>query len=353
MPKPEPLVSVVTPAYNEEEHLAECIESVLAQTYQNWEYTIVNNCSTDRTLEIAQRYAAKDGRIRVLDCTEFLPMLANHNRAIRQISPESKYCKVVLADDWIFPRCIEAMVEVAEANPTVGLVSAYEQRGEEVRIKGLPTEQTFVTGREACRLFLMEKLFLFGSQNSVMYRSELVRKRDPFYIETETYADFESGFALLCQSDLGFVHEILTFSRPRPQSVGAVSSDIGAYSGSVLRLLFTYGKSCLTREEFKQSQELKLSHYYEFLGRRLFVESDNDFWSYHKSTFAELGIEFSRGRLARAATAQLLGSIVHLRATSESIRRLFRLRQIRNRQTRRVVAGFKETTTLHDRVAQR
>jgi len=52
-----PLVSVVTPAYNGENHLTECSERVWAQTYQNWEYIIVNNCSTDRSLEIARRYA--------------------------------------------------------------------------------------------------------------------------------------------------------------------------------------------------------------------------------------------------------------------------------------------------------
>ena len=48
-------VSVVTPVYNGAEFLAECIESVLAQTYTNWNYTIVNNCSTDETLAIAQK----------------------------------------------------------------------------------------------------------------------------------------------------------------------------------------------------------------------------------------------------------------------------------------------------------
>src|SRR5882724_7298074 len=60
----QPLISVVTPVYNGAEHLAECIESVLAQTYQNWDYTIVDNCSTDGSVEIARRYAAKDRRIR-------------------------------------------------------------------------------------------------------------------------------------------------------------------------------------------------------------------------------------------------------------------------------------------------
>ena len=60
MSKVQPRVSVVTPVHNEERYLAECIDSVIAQTYQNWDYTIVDNCSTDRSLEIAQAYGEKD-----------------------------------------------------------------------------------------------------------------------------------------------------------------------------------------------------------------------------------------------------------------------------------------------------
>ncbi|HWG97207.1 MAG TPA: glycosyltransferase, partial [Nitrospira sp.] len=56
----DPLVSIVTPVYNGEKYLAECIESILAQTFPRWDYTIVNNCSTDRSLEIAECYAQKD-----------------------------------------------------------------------------------------------------------------------------------------------------------------------------------------------------------------------------------------------------------------------------------------------------
>jgi glycosyltransferase involved in cell wall biosynthesis len=336
----QPLVSIVTPVYNEEEHLAECIESVLRQTYQNWDYTIVNNCSTDRTLEVARRYAAKDHRIRIVENQRFLPMLANHNVAVRQISPSSKYCKVVLGDDWIFPRCLEEMVSVAEAYPSVGVVSAYEQFGQQVRITGLPVEQTLVGGREACRQFLLEKLLLFGSQTSVLYRADLVKSRDPFYVETEMYADFESCFALLRTSDLGFVHQILTFSRPRAGSIGAVSADLGATFRSGLNLLFTYGEGCLSSEEFEQCLRGQLTQYYRFLGRRLFVERDPGFWSYHKTTLDMMGIGFSRARLAKAAAGQLFGLVLAPRSTFGSIRRFFSLRKIRNWQMRKVVSNF-------------
>src|SRR5688572_13422291 len=103
MVESQPLVSIVTPVYNEEQYLAECIESVLSQTYRNWDYTIVDNCSTDASLAIAQRYAAADARIRVIRNAQFLTALQNCNAALRQISPGSKYCKVVLGDDWIYP----------------------------------------------------------------------------------------------------------------------------------------------------------------------------------------------------------------------------------------------------------
>ena len=70
-----PFVTILTPVYNGEKYLAECIKSVLAQTYQNWEYIIVNNCSTDRSLEIAEHYAQKDPRIKVRTNTSFVGLV--------------------------------------------------------------------------------------------------------------------------------------------------------------------------------------------------------------------------------------------------------------------------------------
>ena len=73
-----PLVTVLTPTYNMGPYLAECIESVLKSTYENFEYIIVNNCSTDKSGEIARGYAAKDRRIKVHDNGQFLRVIPNH-----------------------------------------------------------------------------------------------------------------------------------------------------------------------------------------------------------------------------------------------------------------------------------
>ena len=59
------LVSVIMPAYNEEKYVGEAIESILAQTYTNWELVIVDDASKDRTAEVIRDYLAKDKRIRL------------------------------------------------------------------------------------------------------------------------------------------------------------------------------------------------------------------------------------------------------------------------------------------------
>ena len=54
-----------------------------------------------------------------------LRAVPNFNQALRRISLASKYCKVVFADDWIFPECLERMVGVAEQHSSIGIVGAY------------------------------------------------------------------------------------------------------------------------------------------------------------------------------------------------------------------------------------
>jgi len=314
-----PLVSVVTPVYNNEKDLAECIESVLAQTYPNWDYTIVNNCSSDKSGEIARRYAARNSRIRVVDNQKFLRVVPNHNLALRQISPGSKYCKMVFADDWIFPRCIEEMVSVAEEHPSVGIVQAYGlwevigpgTREHVVMWGGLPYPSKVVPGRNICRRTFLEGLDIFGTATSLLYRSDLVRSHDPFYNESNFHADKEACVVLLKNCDFGFVHQVLTFTRGRPGSLNKISVDMFMDIGCSLHTLIAHGPHFLTKAEFEDRLDRHLAEYYNFLAVSLMRgRRDKKFWDFHKRKLSET-VGFSRARLARATLMRLCKSVLH------------------------------------------
>ncbi len=310
----QPLVSVVTPVYNTERYLAECIESVLQQTYGNWEYVIVNNCSTDRTLEIAEGYAARDARVRVHSNAQFLDQMGNCNHALRQISPESRYCKVVHADDWIFPECLARMVEVGEAHPSVGIIGSYRLEETAVSLDGLPYPSTVVPGREICRRYLLEHVYVLGSPSSLMIRSDLVRARDPFYAEGGLQADVDTCFDILRTWDFGFVHQVLTFTRRHNESASSrISQWFGTGWISDLRLLKKYGPSCLSLEEQRAAEEWLMSLYYRFLGHSLFRmrkrelwNRRREFWAYQTESLAGLGYRLNAWQLFKGAMVFLL-----------------------------------------------
>jgi len=311
----QPLVSVVIPVYNGAEYLAECIESVLAQTHQNWDCIIVNNCSTDDTSGIVRSYTSKDSRIRVHDNKEFLRAVPNYNSGLRLISVTSKYCKIVFADDWIFPECLERMVAVGEQHPTVGIVGAYGLQGRQVMWAGLPFPSTLVSGREVCRKLYLEDLYVFGTGTSVMYRASLVRNRDPFYNESNLHADSEVCLALLRTWDFGFVNQVLTFTRVRPGSLTAFTNDINTLIAGRLHDLVTYGKDYLTPEEFETCLNQLLLNYYDFLAKNIRRYRDKKFWDYHKKKLTDAGVGFDRLRLARTFGGKLISAALNPKDT--------------------------------------
>jgi glycosyltransferase involved in cell wall biosynthesis len=296
-----PLVSVVTPAYNEEEHLAECIESVLAQTYTNWEYIIVNNCSTDGTMAVAEKYAATDSRIRVISTDKLIPAVANFNFTLRQISEASKYCKMVLADDWMFPECLERMVSVMEEHPNIGLVSAFGLKNRWVLWQGLAYPSACISGREAGRQRLLGGPYVFGSQTSILLRSDLVRSHDPFFNESNVHADSEAWLQVLRECDFGFIHQVLTFSRDdRPNSMLRSSEALNTAAAAFLRELVVFGPYYLTEDEYSSALQNTQSEYYEFLAVSLLQGRDRKFWDFHSRALEEAGIRFKYRRVARA-----------------------------------------------------
>lgn len=114
MDKQQPLVSVITPCYNQGKYLAEAIDSVLAQTYTNWELFIVDDGSTDNSAEVAKAYATKDTRIHYIYQSNSGPSAAR-NYGVRE--SKGKYIHFLDGDDKLSARCVELAVEHMESHP--------------------------------------------------------------------------------------------------------------------------------------------------------------------------------------------------------------------------------------------
>lgn len=308
-PTTQPLVTVLTPVYNGEKYLAECIESVLAQTYSNWEYCIINNRSTDRSLEIANSYAARDPRVRVITNVEFVGIIENHNIAFRQVSSESKYCKVLHAPDWLFPDCLTKMVELAEANPSVAIVGAYSLKNDKVICDGLPYPSTVKSGKEICRNTLLGGSSVFGTPTTILFAADVVRCRPDFYNEGNFHADFEACFDVLRDRDFGFVHQVLTYSRVFKGN--ASEFDKTCLFLPEIETHLKYGPVYLTDDEHKREMERMWAHYYTFLGTSLCRNREKEFWVYHRKALNRLGYSLRHERVAKAVVIKVFDLLLN------------------------------------------
>jgi glycosyltransferase involved in cell wall biosynthesis len=346
-PRCEPLISIVTPVYNGEKHLRECIHSVLAQTYSNWRFSIVNNRSTDGTLGIAQEYAARDSRISVVTNERFVGVMENYNNAVRQTSVDSAYCKVVAADDWLFPECLERMLGLFEANPGVGIVGAYQLCGTKVAWQGLPYTQSIISGRDACRMELMGGPYLFGSPTTIMYRADIVRTREVFFNEANLHSDTEACFEFLEHRDFGFVHQILTFGRVQQDSLTSYSKRYNTYTPSLLYLLLRYGPKYLTAEERSRRIDEVLRYHYHYLARQVYRRREPEFWRFHRTKLTELGYPLRPCRLARAVVAVAADLLLNPKHTAEWMLSSARLRRSSRTRGHEAVSGAAPSPDVH------
>lgn len=320
----KPFVSVVTPFYNTAKFLAECIESVLAQTHTNFEYILLDNCSTDGSADIARSYANRDSRIRLCRNETLLEQVDNYNRALSLIHPDSVYCKIVQADDWIYPDCLRAMLEVAETDSRIGIVSSYWLKGTSLRGEGLPVSEAHIPGRMAARIQLRDDLFFLGSPTTVMYRSALVRARAHFYAKGRYHEDTEAGYDILAEHDLGFVHQVLSYQRVDQQSIMGRRMRFQPHLLDRLIILKAYGPRFLEPDELVCARRKAEKSFVHFLGRALLDFERGDFWSYQAGGLATIGERIPWGRVAASAANQVLDLILNPKRALEVLVRKVR-----------------------------
>ncbi|NQV20616.1 MAG: glycosyltransferase family 2 protein, partial [Rhodospirillales bacterium] len=117
-----PRVSIGLPVYNGETYLGLAIDSILAQTFTDFELVICDNCSTDRTQEICEHYAKQDARVRYYRNPENLGAGPNYDRTFELSSGE--YFKWMAHDDLIAPEFLEKCVAALDADPGAVLCHA-------------------------------------------------------------------------------------------------------------------------------------------------------------------------------------------------------------------------------------
>ena len=124
-----PLISIITPNYNCGRFIAQTIESVLAQTYTNWEMLIVDDCSTDNSYQIALEYAQKDSRIKVFQNEKNSGAAISRNKAI-ELS-QGEYLAFLDSDDLWLPEKLEKQLQFMQENDCDFSFTEYEHIDEE------------------------------------------------------------------------------------------------------------------------------------------------------------------------------------------------------------------------------
>lgn len=190
-------ISVGIPIYNAEPYLADAIKSVLAQTHPYWELILIDDGSTDNSLEIAQEFAAKDNRIRIISdgLNKKLPARLN------QIIKEAKYDYIARmdADDLMDPRRLELQLEVLKSNNidlvTTGLYSIGENNE--------------IQGKRILKNYQMQPEQILNGLTNLLHASLLAKKewclRNLYKEDNVLAEDYELWLTASIKNDLKYI----------------------------------------------------------------------------------------------------------------------------------------------------
>lgn len=170
------LVSIITPCYNSADFIAETIESILAQTYTNWELLITDDCSKDTTIEIVQSYADKDARIKVFRLEKNSGGGVARNNSIEKAS--GRYIAFCDSDDRWYPTKLEKQVAFMQKNDCALSYSSYMTCNEEGEMNGIivaPNNITFKSNLRDCKIGCLTAMYDTEKVGKVYL--PLIRKR--------------------------------------------------------------------------------------------------------------------------------------------------------------------------------
>ncbi|QOG11500.1 glycosyltransferase family 2 protein [Arcobacter sp. FWKO B] len=204
-----PKVSVLIPSFNYANYIQEAIDSILAQTFQDFELIVLDNASTDNTKEIVEKYIEKDSRIRLIVNDVNIGMYRNYNKAL--LIANGEYIKFVNADDKLHEKCLEIFVRILDTQQEVSVVSSHRQCfGKQDDI--LKAKHIGLIPREKAIIESLKYSNWIGEPTTVMFRRKNIYS-GLFDVSILMFADLDMWLRQLEHGDLFIYDEVLSYFR--------------------------------------------------------------------------------------------------------------------------------------------
>jgi glycosyltransferase involved in cell wall biosynthesis len=259
-------VSILIPVYNCSQFISTAIESVLAQTFEDWELIIVDDSSTDESYEIALKYSSKFSKIRAFRNSVNLGMLENWNYGISLC--KGKYFAKLDADDFWHPRMLEQCVDVLENDRNVAIVFS-KYVNVDTQDKVLPETLFELPDFARNQKFSCIPLVKLGSSAMLQFpilrqglgliRRDIFNSLGPYrYLltaETQASTDTEFYFRVGCHFDLYCIDEVLYFYRLHEGSISLKDWNNGIHQRKIYEM-----KVCITSYYYEQGKLSKAEY---------------------------------------------------------------------------------------------
>lgn len=209
----KPKVSVVLPAYNAEKYIAQSIESILGQTFKDFELIIINDCSQDKTWGIIEKFAKRDKRILAISNTKNLKLANSLNKGIELA--KGKYIARMDADDWSYPDRLETQYRFMEKHPKVGIVGgSMNVCSEDLKITN---SRSYPVSDKKIR----SRIFFYSpfSHPLIMIRKDVLDKVGGYDTAFNPAEDYELYFRIGSTSKFANLRKVLLKYRVVPNSM--------------------------------------------------------------------------------------------------------------------------------------
>ena len=205
-------VSVVIPAFNAALYLPEAIESILGQTFRDFEVIVIDDCSTDTTWDVIQEYANRDSRICAYRNSVNLGIAGNRNKGVSLAI--GKYLVWQDADDISAPERIEKQFHYMESHPRVGIVGGFLE---------VFNDRRGVTGVRKYfekDVDLRKRIFMYSpvAQPAAMIRKSCLVEAGEYDLRLPPAEDLDMSFRIGCKHEFANLQEIVLKYREHPGS---------------------------------------------------------------------------------------------------------------------------------------